>query len=287
MAENALVDRLLECPDGCGDGPGAGCSHATHFPSVSHMPEGDALHRAARRLQVLVGGPVAVEAPHPRARATGVAERLDGRVLESVEAQGKNLVLRFEGGYVLRSHLRMSGSWRVLPGDAEMLGRPWLVLRGAGRQAVLRGGSVLELTDRATRRLGPDILGDPPDFEAMMGRLRGIDQRREVGDALLDQRLVAGIGNVWRAEALWHARLSPWLPLGASTDEELLTVLREAERLMRDSLDGRRVPRHVYRHAGRPCPRCGTAILSRGQGEDNRIAYWCPDCQRGEERAGQ
>src|SRR5437868_7570353 len=130
------------------------------------MPEGDALHRAARQLQVLVGEAVTVEAPHPQAQATGVAERLDGRVLEAVEARGKNLLLRFEGGYVLRSHLRMSGSWRVLPLAAEVPGHPWLVLRGETQQAVLRGGSVLELTDRATRRLGPDILDDPPAPEA-------------------------------------------------------------------------------------------------------------------------
>src|SRR5581483_12251704 len=129
------------------------------------MPEGDALHRAAQRLQVLVGERLGVEAYYPRARATGVAERLDGRTLEAVEAHGKNLLLRFEGGYVLRSHLRMNGSWRVLPRDAETLGRPWLVLRGRGRQAVLRGGSVLELTDRVAHRLGPDILAEPPDFD--------------------------------------------------------------------------------------------------------------------------
>jgi len=251
------------------------------------MPEGDALHRAARRLQVLVGEPVAVEAHHPRAQATGVAERLDGRVLESVEARGKNLLLRFEGGYVLRSHLRMNGSWRVLPAGAETVGRPWLVMRGRAGQAVLRGGSVLELTDRATSRLGPDILADQPEFGTMLERLRRSDQRRELGDALLDQRLVAGIGNVWKAEALWRAQLSPWLRLADTTDDELLAALREAARLMRASLDGRRVERRVYRRAGRPCPRCGTPIVSRGQGDDNRIAYWCPGCQRGEAAPGQ
>ncbi len=260
------------------------------------MPEGDALHRAARRLQVLVGEPVAVEARHPRAQSTGVAERLDGRVLEAVEARGKNLLLRFEGGYVLRSHLRMNGSWRVLPGNAEALGRPWLVLRGRAQQAVLRGGSVLELTDRATLQLGPDILAAPPDFEAMCRRFRDADQRRELGDALLDQRLVAGIGNVWKAEALWRTRLSPWRQLARTSDDELLAVLREAARLMRASLDGLRVPRQVYRRAGRPCAGCGAPIQSRGQGDDNRMAYWCPACQpsnkllqgsRGEGRAGQ
>jgi endonuclease-8 len=251
------------------------------------MPEGDALHRAARRLQVLVGEPVAVEARHPRAHATGVAERLDGRVLEAVEAHGKNLLLRFEGGYVLRSHLRMNGSWRVLPGDAEAPGHPWLVLRGREQQAVLRGGSVLELTDRATRRLGPDILAVPPDFEAMRRRFRSVDQRRELGDALLDQRLVAGIGNVWKAEALWRTRLSPWAQLATTTDDELVAVLREAARMMRASVDGLRVPRQVYRRAGRPCPRCGTPIQSRGQGDDNRMAYWCPQCQPAERRRGE
>jgi endonuclease-8 len=251
------------------------------------MPEGDALHRAARNLQALVGEPLAVEAVHPRARATGVAERLDGRVLVAVEARGKNLLLRFEGGRVLRSHLRMNGSWRVVPAAAETPGLPWLLLRGREWKAVLRGGSVLELTDRAMSRLGPDILADPPDLTAMSARFRAADQRRELGEALLDQRLVAGIGNVWRAEALWEVRLSPWRRLGETTDAELEAVLTAAARLMRHSLDGRRPERRVYRRAGRPCARCGTAILSRGQGDDNRIAYWCPGCQKGEESAGQ
>jgi endonuclease-8 len=246
------------------------------------MPEGDALHRAARRLQPLVGQRVAVEAVHPRARSLGVAERIDGRVLEGAEARGKNLLLRFEGGYVLRSHLRMNGSWRVVPTGEAVTGAPWLVLRGREAQAVLRGGAVLELTDRATRRLGPDILDDPPDLDAMVARLRAADPRRELGEALLDQRLVAGIGNVWRAEALWRTELSPWRTLGATSDDELRAVLAEASGLMRSALDGRRVGRVVYRRAGRPCPRCGGTIGSRGQGDDNRIAYWCPGCQRGE-----
>jgi endonuclease-8 len=166
------------------------------------MPEGDALHRAARRLQTLVGERLSVEARHPWARATGVAERLDGRVLEAIEARGKNLLFRFEGGFVLRSHLRMNGSWRVFPATAVTKGQPWLVLRGSEQQAVLRGGSVLELTERAAQRLGPDILAEPPDLAGMVARLRTTDQRRELGEALLDQRLVAGIGNVWRTEAL-------------------------------------------------------------------------------------
>jgi len=250
------------------------------------MPEGDTLHRAARRLQVLVGERVAAETPHPRAASMLAAERLDGRRLEAVEAVGKNLLLSFEGGLVLRSHLRMSGRWQVLERGAEKHGRPWLVLSGAEREAVLWNGPVLELTARGTRRLGPDILADPPDFAGMLARLRAGHQGRELGDALLDQRLVAGIGNVWKAESLWRAELSPWLRLDQVSDDELGRVLGEAARLMRAALDGGRGNRAVYKRAGRPCPRCGTPIRSRGQGDDNRTAYWCPGCQRGEESPG-
>lgn len=245
------------------------------------MPEGDALHRAARRLQPLVGETLEVETPHPRAAATGVADQLDGRRLESVEAIGKNLILRFEGGLVLRSHLRMTGRWAIRERGAPIRGRPWLVLRGAACEAVLWGGPVLELSSRAARRLGPDILAGPPDFDRMVAGLRQADQGRAVGDALLDQRLVAGIGNLWRAESLWRARVSPWRPLAEVTDEELRTVLGEAALLMRRSVEGGRQERTVYRAAGRPCPRCTTLIESRGQGDDNRTAYWCPSCQPG------
>jgi len=244
------------------------------------MPEGDSLRRAARKLQVLVGERVAVETPHPRAAAQLAAERLDGRRLESVEAVGKNLFLSFEGGLVLRSHLRMSGRWQVVEHGASRRGKPWLVLSGAECEAVLWNGPVLELSDgRLRERLGPDILADPPDLEAMVATLRREHGGRELGDALLDQRLLAGIGNLWKAEALWQARLSPWLRLDAVADEELERVLGEAARLMRASVEGVRGSRSVYRKAGRPCPRCGTSIRSRGQGDDNRTAYWCPSCQ--------
>jgi endonuclease VIII len=245
------------------------------------MPEGDSLHRAARRLQVLVGERVAVETPHPRAAAERVAERLDGRKLEAVEAVGKNLLLSFEGGLVLRSHLRMTGRWQVLARGAARRGRPWLVLTGRECEAVLWNGPVLELSARGTTRLGPDILARPPDLVRMIANLRREHPSRELGDALLDQRLVAGIGNIWKAESLWHARLSPRLRLADVSDEELERVLFQAAGLMHVSVDSWNDDRAVYRRAGRPCPRCGTPIRSRGQGDDNRTAYWCPVCQRG------
>jgi endonuclease-8 len=246
------------------------------------MPEGDSLHRAAQSLQVLVGDRVEVETPNPRASGKRLVERLDGLRLESVEAVGKNLLIRFEGGLVLRSHLRMTGRWRVEPRGARRAGRPWLVLRGAEYEAVLWNGPVLELGRGAAPfgRLGPDILGDPPDYESMLERLRSGPPERAVGDAILDQRLVAGIGNLWKAEALWEARISPWRPLGAVEERELLAVLDAAHRLMRTGVEGTRPLRHVYRRAGRPCRRCGTVIRSHPQGAAARIAYWCPGCQR-------
>jgi endonuclease VIII len=246
------------------------------------MPEGDALHRAAQRLQVLTGQSVDVETPHPRAAGKGLAERLNRRRLESVEAVGKNLLLRFEGGLVLRSHLRMTGRWRVERRGTRRSGRPWLVLRGAEYEAVLWNGPVLELTGDGGRvaRLGPDILAPEPDLETMLARLRA-EPARAVGEALLDQRLVAGIGNVWKAEALWEARVSPWRAVGDVSDDELRDALAAAHRLMAASVEGIRATRHVYRRPGRGCHRCGTAIRSYPQGESARAAYWCPGCQRG------
>src|SRR4029077_12329708 len=126
------------------------------------MPEGDALHRAARRLQVLVGQQLEVETPHPRAAVKQLAPRLDGLRLEQVEGIGKNLLLRFEGGLVLRSHLRMKGRWLVLRRDAPLFGRPWLVLRGDEYVGAMFNGAVLELDRGIARRLGPDILAEPP-----------------------------------------------------------------------------------------------------------------------------
>jgi endonuclease VIII len=245
------------------------------------VPEGDSLHRAAQRLQVLVGERVEVETPHPRAAVKGLAGRLDGRRLDGVEAVGKNLLLRFEGGLVLRSHLRMNGRWRVEPRGTARTGKPWLILRGAEQEGVLWNGALLELVGaRGAPRLGPDILGEPPDFETMLTRLRAEPQQREIGDALLDQRLVSGIGNLWRAEALWEARVSPWRPLGEVGDEDLQVVLEAAHSLMRSALDASRPRGQVYRRSNGPCPRCGGRIRSAPQGDHARIAYWCPVCQR-------
>ena len=244
------------------------------------MPEGDALHRAARRLQPLVGQRLEVESPNPRAQATGVAPRVDGRVLESVEAVGKNLLLRFEGGIVVRSHLRMNGRWRVEPRGKARTGLPWLVLRGDQLEGVLWNGPVLTLETRNVARLGQDIVADSFDLDDAVSRVRDAGDRW-LGEALQDQRLVAGIGNMWMAEALWSIRVSPWLRVRDTSDEVLRDAVAAARRLMQEALATGRPGRQVYRRAGRPCPRCGTIVRSRGQGDANRTAYWCPGCQEG------
>jgi endonuclease VIII len=244
------------------------------------MPEGDAIHRAARRLQVLVGERVSASSPHPRARPSKVAETVDGRRLESVEALGKNLVLRFDGDIAVRSHLRLSGRWTVQPPRTERIGLPWLVLTGSRAEAVLWNGPVLELHLRALGRVGPDILERPPRLDAMLERLRGADPTRTLGETLLDQSLVSGIGNMWLAEVLWTVQLSPWRRLAEVTEAERRSALEVAAALMGAALErGRAGRRNAYRQTGRPCPRCRTPIAARGQGDANRTAYWCPGCQ--------
>jgi endonuclease-8 len=242
------------------------------------MPEGDAIHRTAAALRVLEGEVVAATSPHPRAALLGIAERVHGQRLETVEAVGKNLLLTFEDGTVVRSHLRMHGRWRVEPAGRPILGQPWLVLRGGAWQAVQRRGPVLALGRGRTGQLGPDIMSAPPDIDRMVQRLRGADQNRALGEAVLDQRLVAGIGNMWKAEALFTAGLSPWIPLREVPDDRLHELLAGAARMMQGPRTG---GRFVYRKAGRPCPRCSTAIRSWPQGDDARMAYWCPSCQEG------
>jgi endonuclease VIII len=252
------------------------------------MAEGDTILRAARRLDAaLAGETVSVSAPNPRGRAAGV-ERLDGRRFDGAESHGKHLLLRFED-LVLHSHLGMSGGWHVYPRGARWRrsrAAAWVVLAGEGVDAVQFGGPTLRLlsADKARRdpqlaRLGPDILA--PDFEPepVMAAMRG-DPSRGLGDALLDQTLVAGIGNIFKSEACFAARVDPWRAVGGLSDEELREVLLAArEQMLAAVASGGRHRFAVYKARGR-CPRCRGPIRSRGQGDANRTTYWCPRCQR-------
>jgi endonuclease VIII len=259
------------------------------------MPEGDTIHRAARRVgAALVGEPiVSIETPQPRHAYDAIAERLDGRVVRAVDAHGKHLFIRFDGDLTIHSHLRMRGSWHVYRRGERWrraASRAWLVLRTPAHDVIQFDGPVLELvrdgrtrSDRRLAALGPDVLAERIDEEGFLARLRRDDPGRAVGDALLDQRSVAGIGNIWRCEGCFLAGVSPWRPLRDVTDDEALAVVRAIRPLMAASVEspGRiKTGTWVYRRAGRPCRRCATTVASRGQGDDNRTVYWCAQCQR-------
>ncbi len=257
------------------------------------MPEGDTIHNAARRVgAALVGKPIeTIETPQLRHSRDRWPERLEGRAVRSVDALGKHLFLRFEGDLTLHSHLRMGGAWSVYRRGQRWRRSPrraWLVIRTPEHEVVQFDGPVLELmTDSRTRfdrllaNLGPDVLAEEFDEAKFLRRLREDDQTRGIADALLDQRNVAGIGNLWKAEACFLAGVSPWTPIGAISDERALEIVDGIRPLMRTSAEGgfqQRDPWVFERH-GRPCRRCSTLIKARGQGDDNRTTYWCPSCQ--------
>jgi formamidopyrimidine-DNA glycosylase len=138
---------------------------------------------------------------------------------------------------------------------------------------------VLTIGAGAVRTLGPDLLADETEPSTLVARLRRVDQSRLVGLVLVDQRVVAGIGNMWLAEALWHVQASPFATLAEVDDAALERTLSWARSEMRASVARSRPPRAVYKRAGRGCVRCGEVIVSRGLGDLNRTAYWCPRCQ--------
>ncbi|HEY2602252.1 MAG TPA: DNA-formamidopyrimidine glycosylase family protein [Thermoleophilaceae bacterium] len=255
------------------------------------MPEGDTIHGAARRLgEALVGREiVSIETPNPRHRHDRWPERLSGHAVRAVDAHGKHLFLRFDNDLTLHSHLRMGGRWSVYRrGErwTRSARRAWLVIRTADHEVVQFDGPVLELvTDSRTRfdqqlaGLGPDLLAGDFDESRFLARLREDDQTRPFGDALLDQRNVAGLGNIWRAEACFHARVDPHRPTADVSDHEALAAIRAVQPLMARSVAGAWPQPAVYKRSGRPCPRCGSLVASGGLGDDNRTAYWCPGCQ--------
>ena len=255
------------------------------------MPEGDSIHYAANRIRPVLEGHVPDELAtlHPRFAKDRWAERLEGQKVCSVDAYGKHLFLRFENDLTIHSHLRMTGSWRVLDADRRPSRAAWLRIRRGGKQVVQFKGPVLELmTDSRTRidqriaGLGPDILAETFDYERFLRRLREDDPTRPIGDAVLEQRTVAGIGNLWKAEACWEARIDPWCRTGDVPDEQAVAIVDAARPRMQESARGGFHTRkeQVYNRAGRPCPRCGTRIQARGQWDDSRTTFWCPGCQR-------
>jgi endonuclease-8 len=258
------------------------------------VPEGDTIHYAARRMRPVLEGlvPDEIVTPHPRHGMDRWPERLAGRRMRAVDVHGKHLFLRFEGRLTLHSHLRMTGSWAVYGQGRRWRRSPrraWLVLRSRGHEVVQFDGPVLELmtdsrsrSDQRLAALGPDVLAPEFDARRFLARLRQDDPTRAIGDALLDQRNLAGVGNLWKVEGCWLAGIDPWRAVGELSDEEALGIVELTRPPMQDSAATGHQDRHrrIYGRRGRPCPRCGTPIRARGQGDDNRITYWCPSCQR-------
>ncbi len=257
------------------------------------MPEGDTIRWAANRIRPVLEGkvPEAIRT-HERFAAARWPERLDGQPVISVDTHGKHLFLRFDGELVLHSHLGMVGAWGVYPEGRRWHRSPrraWLALRVGGTEVVQFDGSTLELITSRRRRfdqrlaaLGPDVLAPELAAPEVLRRLRLDDPTRPIGDALLDQRIVAGIGNMWKVEGCWEAQVDPWRPAAKVPDADVLLILeRVRPRMTRSAQEGpRTIEKHVYGRAGKPCPRCGTRIRRGGQWDDNRLTYWCPGCQR-------
>src|SRR4051795_3522762 len=213
------------------------------------MPEGDTIHHAAKRVgAALVGSEIrAIETPHPRHGKDRWPERLAGREGRSVDAHGKHLFLRFDGDLPLHSHLRMGGAWGVYRRGERWHRAPrraWLVIRTDDHEVVQFDGPVLELMtegrtrfDKRLAALGPDVLAAEFDERDFLRRLRADDPTRGVGEALLDQRIVSGLGTVWKSEGCFLAGLSPWRRLGSVSDDAVLRVIQEIRPLMQGSVD--------------------------------------------------
>jgi endonuclease-8 len=265
------------------------------------MPEGDTIFRTAEVLRsTLLGLRIVGARAQPHAGLSRVPDlsRLIGSTVSSVEPRGKHLLIGFDNGWTLRSHLRMTGSWhRYRPGEAWRRPRhqATAILETPESVAVAFNTPVVELmSDTDLRRsgplttLGPDLLSRDFDGEEALRRLRERNGE-ELGNALLDQRAMAGVGNVYKSEVAFLEGLDPWAPVAAFEDEELRSAIRTARRLLgANTRGGARVTTAstargealwVYGRARRPCRRCGTPIGVARQGDLARLTYWCARCQ--------
>ncbi len=253
------------------------------------MPEGDVVWYTARRLHEALAGRTLIRSDF---RVPGLATAdLTSEVVTETVSRGKHLFTRTGNGLTVHTHLRMDGTWRVRPAAERIRDshRIRLLLANEDWQAIGYQLSVVELIHsseeaKVTGHLGPDLLGPDWDRDEAVRRLSA-EPDRAIGEALLDQRNLAGIGNVYKAEVLFLRGLSPWQPAGDVTDLGALADL--AKRLLEANKERfghittgsmRRGEEHwVYGRRGRPCRRCGTPIRSAGQ--QDRITFWCPSCQ--------
>jgi endonuclease-8 len=264
------------------------------------MPEGDTVFRAARALHRALAGRTVTgfESVFPHLTRIDLDHPLRGRTIERVSARGKHLLMAFSGDLVLRTHMRMNGSWHIYrPGERWQ--RPHhdmrIVIRTAAFEAIAFSVPVAEFhtaaeLDRAPalRELGPDPLAAAFDAEEAARRIAARADV-EIADALLDQQAMAGLGNVLKSEVLFACRVSPFTRVADLTPGDIATLVARAHRLMRISAvtgvrqtTGRDNPAArlwVYGRSGQPCRQCGTPISRVKQGPHARSTYWCPRCQ--------
>lgn len=273
------------------------------------MPEGDTIFRAARTLHRALAGDIVTRFDSVLPALTRIDEDapLAGRTIERVSATGKHLLMHFSGDLVLRTHMRMNGSWHIYrPGERWRRPRRDMRIVVATERFEAVGFNVpvaefvkageLERHDDL-RKLGPDLLADSFDGSEAVRRMRERPSSA-IADVLLNQRILAGIGNVYKSELLFMCRVDPWTPVGRLSDERLSELIETARRILQANVGDhlaamttytgyRRTTNRsdpsqrlwVYGRGGKPCRRCGTAIAVRKHGDDARLTYWCQKCQ--------
>jgi endonuclease-8 len=273
------------------------------------MPEGDTIFRAARALNRALAGRTVVlfESMFPAVDRVHDDTPITGRTIERVSAAGKHLLVHFSGELVLRTHMRMNGSWHIYrPGESWLRPRRdmRILIGTADFEAVGFNIPVAELIaarnvkrHQELRQLGPDVLSDTFNADEALRRL-GEHPDSTIAEALINQRVLAGLGNVYKSEVLFMCRVNPFTRVGALDPTALVWLVGIARQVLRANVSEtiapmttyscfRRTTRRddpkerlwVYGRARLPCRRCGTPIAVRTQGSDARLSYWCPACQ--------
>jgi len=266
------------------------------------MPEGDTIYRAARTLHAALAGRrvTRFETVFPQLTRVDHQAPLAGRTVESVAAEGKNLLMHFSGDLHLRTHMRMHGSWHIYkPGErwrkrsSEMrivlATEEWIAVAFNVPVAEFHDGDSLARQDDLVH-IGPDFLGETFDYDEALRRIRRLPEE-EIANVLLNQRVVAGIGNEYKSELLYMANTNPFAAVSELSDDLLRKILELSRKVMianvtkrtpgrvtTFSLD-RSQPQYVYGRGGKPCRRCGTPVRYAKQGKDARGTYWCAKCQ--------
>jgi endonuclease VIII len=275
------------------------------------MPEGDTIFRAARALHRALAGQTvtAFDSQLPALNRIHEDAPLTGRTIERVTAAGKHLLMQFSGDLILRTHMRMNGSWHIYrPGERWQRARRdmRILISTETFEAVGFNIPVAEFTSSGAlsrhnelRRLGPDLLSDEFRTDEAVQRIRE-RATTPIADALLNQRVVAGLGNVYKSEVLFMCRVNPFTLVRDVGDDRLAAIVDTAQQVLRANVSEalapmttysgfrkttrRASPRErlwVYGRARLPCRRCGTPVRIRKQGLDARLTYWCPECQPG------